>query len=447
MQLELAAAARPESARSSSVGGDRGEKAVSRKQSGDFKQKLQHAATRDTEVKSEVDVPEQPVVVESLQQDSDNGEWMQALQVLCSNFADMESSTPETFNTVVKDTLNTLAEQVKPETAISDLKMTLLLKDHGMNMLKVIVTATTNTGSAGEETTALAAGDAEGNATPAGTDPMVEEASLVPETFKGKLMFHHNKNKTQLKIQVQSMTGEEEPVENSSDSVPVKKLMNFESRRLNLEKLTVENSQGQDLQLKPEIDQGDDNRMIQTTPVKETTELPKGGVKISPSLETGKFIPVDADDVFEQIVDKAKVMVKQNLSEMKLDLKPEFLGRMTIKVMVEEGVVTARFITDSPQVKQMLESNLNTLRQNLEMNGIKVEKTEVNVQLDNSGLMNDSGGSSRQNWELGPQYRRYAIEGDLPVEAHTELEFDEQQVLSQQPYGYDSIESQMSFLV
>ncbi|HEX3011054.1 MAG TPA: flagellar hook-length control protein FliK [Syntrophomonadaceae bacterium] len=98
--------------------------------------------------------------------------------------------------------------------------------------------------------------------------------------------------------------------------------------------------------------------------------------------------PVDPRDLIQQIVKKAEVMLKSDISEMKMQLKPEFLGKMMIKVTVEDGAVVTKIITENQHVKQALEANLNSLRQNLEANGMKVEKTEVSVQ-----LFNDGGGS------------------------------------------------------
>lgn len=101
---------------------------------------------------------------------------------------------------------------------------------------------------------------------------------------------------------------------------------------------------------------------------------------------------VDAKDLIQQIVKKAEVLLKSDVSEMKMQLKPEFLGKMLIKVTVEEGTVVTKIITENQHVKQVLEANLNSLRQNLEANGIKVEKTEVSVQ-----LFNDGGGSYNES--------------------------------------------------
>lgn len=84
---------------------------------------------------------------------------------------------------------------------------------------------------------------------------------------------------------------------------------------------------------------------------------------------------------------------------MKIELYPEFLGKLTIKVMVEEGAVTAKFITDNHQVKQMLEANLGMLRQSLENQGMRVERAEVDVQLNNGSLFDGSHEQPEWNWD------------------------------------------------
>lgn len=113
--------------------------------------------------------------------------------------------------------------------------------------------------------------------------------------------------------------------------------------------------------------------------------------------------PVEVKELIDQIVKKAELLLKQNSSEIKINLKPEFLGKMTIKIVVEEGIVTARFLTENHQVKHLLESNLNTLRQSLESQGIKVERTEVNVQLNNGGMFDGSENGRESRWER-PEY-------------------------------------------
>lgn len=129
----------------------------------------------------------------------------------------------------------------------------------------------------------------------------------------------------------------------------------------------------------------------------------------SKSIQLQSKEQVDAKDLIQQIVQKAEVMLKSEVSEMRMQLKPEFLGKMLIKVTVEEGNVITKIITENQQVKQMLEANLNSLRQSLEASGIKVEKTEVSVQLfnDGSGSFSQSDSNRYMMWsEQQSQNRR-----------------------------------------
>lgn len=100
--------------------------------------------------------------------------------------------------------------------------------------------------------------------------------------------------------------------------------------------------------------------------------------------------------VIEQIVKQIEVTNQQNNTEITIQLKPEHLGKMMIQLSLEEGKVTARFITDSQEVKNLLDTNISVLKQNLEANGIKVEKTEINYQLNGGEDFNQHFSGSRQ---------------------------------------------------
>lgn len=130
---------------------------------------------------------------------------------------------------------------------------------------------------------------------------------------------------------------------------------------------------------------------------------------------------VDAQEIIDQIVQKAELLKSENNNtEMRIQLKPGFLGKMVIKVAIEDGLVTAKFVTESQHVKQLLEANLVTLKQNLEAQGLKVDRTEVNVQLDNGGNfhgdesgrelmwkeMRDGSNQNRSSWQGFEQYQQ-----------------------------------------
>ncbi|CFX65060.1 Flagellar hook-length control protein-like, C-terminal [Syntrophomonas zehnderi OL-4] len=146
--------------------------------------------------------------------------------------------------------------------------------------------------------------------------------------------------------------------------------------------------------------------------------LPQPELELVTSRPPGAGV-VDPQDLIEQIVKKVEMVNKAFNTEMKIQLKPEFLGRMVIKIAVEEGIVTARFITESHQVKHLLENNLGALRQNLESQGLRVDRTEVNVQLPNGGAFQGDDSGRQQMWQEYAERNSY---NHLPNQAEDDYE-------------------------
>lgn len=106
-----------------------------------------------------------------------------------------------------------------------------------------------------------------------------------------------------------------------------------------------------------------------------------------------RFYNVDKDNLLQQIVNKVKVDVKNNNSQIKINLKPNILGEMSIKLSMDEGVITAKAIVQDYQVKQLVESNLSQLKDNLEKQGIDITNFEVSV-----GQDSNFQGHQQRNW-------------------------------------------------
>lgn len=85
------------------------------------------------------------------------------------------------------------------------------------------------------------------------------------------------------------------------------------------------------------------------------------------------------NELMKQVVDQAKVLVNDNRSEMVMQLKPDSLGKLTLKIVTENGIVAAKFVAESQQVKQVLESNMQTLKDSLEKQGMSVQSVSVSV--------------------------------------------------------------------
>lgn len=96
------------------------------------------------------------------------------------------------------------------------------------------------------------------------------------------------------------------------------------------------------------------------------------------SSETTSY-GVRGQDIINQITEQIRVHVKQDTTEMELQLHPASLGSVKVQLTSAGGVLTAVFTTENETVKAALESQLIQLKENFAQQGLKVESVEVNV--------------------------------------------------------------------
>ncbi|MGQ9629611.1 MAG: flagellar hook-length control protein FliK [bacterium] len=83
--------------------------------------------------------------------------------------------------------------------------------------------------------------------------------------------------------------------------------------------------------------------------------------------------------IVQQIVQRVQVLSGDGKTTMHIALKPEFLGRVTLHLESQDGVMTAKFFTENFRVKELIESNLAQLRQSLSEHNLEFAKIEVMV--------------------------------------------------------------------
>lgn len=88
---------------------------------------------------------------------------------------------------------------------------------------------------------------------------------------------------------------------------------------------------------------------------------------------------INSTEIINQIMEKMKTSVKPDMTEVKILLRPEHLGEVSLKISTHNGVVTAQFIAESQKVKEIIESNFNQLKDMLNEQGVDVGALEVNV--------------------------------------------------------------------
>ena len=128
----------------------------------------------------------------------------------------------------------------------------------------------------------------------------------------------------------------------------------------------------------------------------EKTGFDAGPVQVSESFGAKN------DGILSQVMEKAKVVLTENKSEMVVDLKPDHLGKLSLKLITENGIVMAKFTAESQQVKEVLEANMQLLKSALEKQGFVVQGFDVSVG-------RDSNNESEKRNLTGDRLKTYGI--------------------------------------
>lgn len=108
--------------------------------------------------------------------------------------------------------------------------------------------------------------------------------------------------------------------------------------------------------------------------------------------------PAEPEQVLRQVTRFVKVALDGKRSEVRLMLSPEHLGPVAVRLTLSEGAVRASLTAQNPQVREVLEANIQDLRLRMADHGFKVEQVQVTVG-------GDSGFAQFQQSPQGDQHR------------------------------------------
>lgn len=139
---------------------------------------------------------------------------------------------------------------------------------------------------------------------------------------------------------------------------------NGESTNIKQEEVKVQNPQHKNQQ---EAINNDFRHLVEDVITKEKTDE-------QPELQQTKDLEFAA-----RVTDKVRVMLGSRKSEISIQLKPENLGKLNLKLTVEDGVLNGKMVVQNDEAKGLIQSNLAQLKENLEQQGIPVSKFQVDI--------------------------------------------------------------------
>lgn len=146
--------------------------------------------------------------------------------------------------------------------------------------------------------------------------------------------------------------------------------------------------------------------------VDRPTEVPAA------SENTARVSETDTD-LFEKLDTGVKMSVKGNGS-VRLELSPEHLGDLEIKLRIEDARVAAEIRVESAEVKALLDADSTRLKEIFNSNGLTLDKYTVEVDMNSMRGKTESGGNfsncfqeNASNWN---GYGRKPWAGEADVE-------------------------------
>lgn len=159
----------------------------------------------------------------------------------------------------------------------------------------------------------------------------------------------------------------------------------------------------------------------------------------APQAPAAPSVPVQqfADHMGKFLVKQFVLTHGNGSAEAKISLHPEHLGQVDIKILIQNGQLTAQFVTESGAARDLLDNQMAQLRSALQAQGLQVDKMEVvqqSSQPDAASFFQQHPGHSGSGQQGGGAKGRNA-KGSYEDSAAFEAELDRTAFLREIGYG------------
>lgn len=94
--------------------------------------------------------------------------------------------------------------------------------------------------------------------------------------------------------------------------------------------------------------------------------------------EPARLAEAPKNEVITQVTDHLDQMVKTNRSSLRLQLYPEELGHIDLKIVASKNGIGVTMVADKASTQEFLRSEMNALKQNIEQAGIQLNNLNIN---------------------------------------------------------------------
>jgi flagellar hook-length control protein FliK len=132
----------------------------------------------------------------------------------------------------------------------------------------------------------------------------------------------------------------------------------------------------------------------------EATQAQRASVPTAPLSSFVQGSENESMDI-NQLMNQGKYLIKKGGGEMKIQLSPEGLGKLHMKIIVSEGKVDVQLKTETSEAKKALESSLGELKSSLGAHKLNLEHLRVDV----GSKLSENGSSFSDSTQKQPDSR------------------------------------------
>jgi flagellar hook-length control protein FliK len=224
----------------------------------------------------------------------------------------------------------------------------------------------------------------------------------LPETFEEALETV-SEPKVEIKADKEVVKADEkaEPLTEKTAEPVTTKAEESQSKETKADVSEDNKQQGTKSEAKSEVTQNPLDTIVQN--LTENVSFEETSLSAAEQLQTMR-------EIVTQVVEQIKVNIQPGTTSMELTLNPESLGKVNLTVIAKDGHLTASFTAQNQVTKEALESQMQTLKETLTNQGLKVDAIEVNIESFAFDERNQMGKGQANEEQQGKKEKKISVD-------------------------------------
>lgn len=127
-------------------------------------------------------------------------------------------------------------------------------------------------------------------------------------------------------------------------------------------------------------------------PATTAVQSAQGDVAARPAARATDPVPADPAEVYEQFDEGVRISLARGGKEVQIKLHPESLGKLNIRLSLNDAAVTARIVVDNPAVKALFDGDSSRVREMFASQGLSLDDYSVELSADSKEGFSSGGG-------------------------------------------------------